>query len=43
MMDNPRYDPTHEKGLKVLTPKQMVPRLPIDIAQVKASNSTVIY
>ena len=29
-----------EKGLKILTPKQMLERLPIDFAQVKAGNTS---
>ena len=29
---------TKGKGLKILTPKQMLQRLPIAIAQVKAEN-----
>ena len=28
------------KGLKILTPKQMLQRLPIALAQVKASNNS---
>ena len=30
----------HEKGLKILTSKQMLQRLPIALAQVKADNTT---
>ena len=30
-------------GLKILTPKQMFQRLPIALAQVKASNNSSIY
>ena len=33
-----KYAPFHAKGLKILTPKQMLQRLPIALAQVKASN-----
>ena len=29
-----------EKGLKILTPKQMLSRLPISLAQLKAANSS---
>ena len=29
-----------EKGLKVLTPKQMLQRLPIALAQIKAGNNS---
>ena len=31
---------TQGKGLKILTPKQMLQRLPIALAQVKASNTS---
>ena len=31
---------TKEKGLKILTPKQMFQRLPIALAQVKAGNNS---
>ena len=31
---------TKEKGLKILTPKQMLQRLPIALAQVKAGNNS---
>ena len=31
---------TEGKGLKILTPKQMLQRLPIAIAQVKAGNNS---
>ena len=31
---------TEEKELKILTPKQMLQRLPIALAQVKAGNSS---
>ena len=32
---------TKGKGLKILTPKQMLQRLPIALAQVKAGNNSV--
>ena len=32
--------PSQEKGLKILTPKQMLQRLPIVLAQVKAGNTS---
>ena len=38
MMHNAGYDATHGKGIKVLTPKQMLQRLPIALVQVKAGN-----
>ena len=31
--------PSQDKWLKILTPKQMLQRLPIDLAQVKAGNA----
>ena len=35
-----KYKAKHGKGLKILTPKQMLQRLPIAIAQVKAGNTS---
>ena len=35
-----KQDKTEGAGLKILTPKQMLQRLPIDLAQVKASNNS---
>ena len=35
-----KQNETKGKGLKILTPKQMVQRLPIALAQVKASNNS---
>ena len=32
----------HETGLKILTPKQMLQRLPIALAQVKPGNNSEI-
>ena len=37
---NARKNETKGKGLKILTPKQMLQRLPIALAQVKASNNS---
>ena len=34
MRHNARYNAIHGKGLKILTPKQMLRRLPIAFAQV---------
>ena len=34
------YDAKHGKGLKILTLKQMLQRLPIAVAQVKAGNTS---
>ena len=33
-----KYITKHEEGLKILTPKQMLQRLPIALAQVKVCN-----
>ena len=35
-----RNNETKETGLKILTPKQMLQRLPIALAQVKAGNNS---
>ena len=44
MLSDANYDLKHsetkETGLKILTPKQMLQRLPIAFAQVKADNSS---
>ena len=44
MLCNANYDSkqnrTGGKGLKILTPKQMLQRLPIALAQVKAGNNS---
>ena len=44
MLSDANYDSKHSetkgKGLKILTPKQMLQRLPIAIAQVKAGNNS---
>ena len=37
---NAKQDETKGKGLKILTPKQMIQRLPIALAQVKAGNNS---
>ena len=34
--------PTEGKGLKILTPNQMLSRLPISLAQLKAGNNSEI-
>ena len=38
MLSEPKYKAKHGKGLKILTPKQMLQRLPIAVAQ--ASNTS---
>ena len=35
-----KQNETKRKGLKILTPKQMLQRLPIPLAQVKAGNNS---
>ena len=44
MLSDANYDAknneTKEKGLKILTPKQILQRLPIALAQVKAGNKS---
>ena len=40
MMSEAKYKATKETGLKILTPKQMLQRLPIALAQVKAGNNS---
>ena len=37
---NAKQNETNGKGLKILTPKQMLQRLPIVLAQVKAGNNS---
>ena len=47
MLSDADYDAkqnkTKGKGIKILTPKQMLQRLPITLAQVKAGNNSEIY
>ena len=38
MMSEAKYGATKGQGLKILTPKQMIQRLPIALARVKAGN-----
>ena len=40
MMSEAKYRATKETGLKILMPKQMLQRLPIALAQVKAGNNS---
>ena len=40
MMSEAKYRATKEKGVKILIPKQMLQRLPIALAQVKAGNNS---
>ena len=37
---NPKQNETKGTGLQILTPKQMLQRLPIALAQVKAGNNS---
>ena len=39
-MSEAKYRATKGKGLKILTSKQMLQRLPIALAQVKAGNNS---
>ena len=39
MMSEAKYKVTKETGLKILTPKQLIQRLPISLAQVKSGNN----
>ena len=38
MISEANYKTVHGEGLKILTPKQMLQKLPISLAQVKAGN-----
>ena len=40
MLSEAKYKAKHGKGLKILTSKQMLQRLPIALAQVKAGNTS---
>ena len=40
IMSEAKYRATKGKGLKILTPKQMLQRLPIAFAQVKVGNNS---
>ena len=40
MVSEPKIKATKGTGLKILTPKQMLQRLPIALAQVKAGNNS---
>ena len=40
MISEAKVKATKEPGLKILTPKQMLQRLQIDLAQVKAGNNS---
>ena len=40
MLSEAKYKAKHGKGLKILTPKQMLQRLPIALAQVKVGNTS---
>ena len=43
MLCQAKYKPKHGKGPKILTPKQMLQRLPIALAQLKAGNIFETY
>ena len=40
MVHKAAYDSKHGKRLKILSPKQMLQRLPIALARVKAGNTS---
>ena len=40
MVSEAKHEATKETGLKILNPKQMLQRLPIALAQVKAGNNS---
>ena len=40
LLSEAKYKTKHGEGLKILTPKQMLQRLPIALAQVKAGNKS---
>ena len=40
MVHKAAYDVNHEKGVKILTRKQMLKRLPVALTQVKAGNTS---
>ena len=40
LINKSKKDETKRTGLKILTPKQMLQRLPIALAQVKAGNNS---
>ena len=40
LLSEAKYKAKYQKGLKIVTPKQMLQRLPIALAQVKAVNTT---
>ena len=40
MMSEAKYRATKGKGFRILTPKQMLQRLPIALEQVKAGNNS---
>ena len=40
MVSDTKYKSIHREGLKILTPKQILQKLPIALAQVKAGNTS---
>ena len=40
MVSQAKYKSIHQQGLKILTPKQMLQRLPIALPQVKEDNTS---
>ena len=40
LLSEAKFKAKYEEGLKIVTPKQMIQRLPIALAQVKAGNTS---
>ena len=40
VVSEPKYNATNEEGRKIVTPKQILQRLPIAFAQVKTGNNS---
>ena len=40
MVSEAKFKATHGKGLKILTPKQLLQRLPMTLAEVKSCNAS---
>ena len=43
LLSGAKFKAIHGEGLKILTPKPMLQRLPIALTQVKASNTLQTY
>ena len=40
LLSETKYKSKYGKGLKILSPKQMLQRLPVSLAQIKAGNTS---